>query len=756
MRGTARDRGVVERPMLAPHLRFRPEGDDAALLVADGFHRILEGRLWRDLLPLIDGTRSRGEIAAALAGRHAALATRTALATLAARGAVVSAEFAMDRRAAAFWSRLGVSPRLAEERLAAARISVADIDSAPLARRLEAALADAGLTAAGDAPSLAAVAAPDMLADGLAGHNRRRIEAGEPWIVVAPEGAPALFGPVFRPGGPCHACLAHRLAANREADGFLRATGADGLVLPRPPGGFVEAALRLAATGIAVWAVLGDASPLHGHAVSLDAVGLGARRHPVARRPQCPACGDPALSRPDRAPAPVRLRPSPAAAAGGEAPRAAPPEATVRRWAHLVDPVSGVVNAFGPLAPEGGPWLHVFRSASNSALWTRDSQQRRHSLRAWCLGKGATAAQARASALCEAVERRSGTFHGDEIRRRARFADFADGDALRLNDVQLFSDRQLAGAAADGSSEAYFNAIPARLDPTERIDWSPVWSLTAGRHRWLPTQSLWFAAPAADGGFHCRADSNGCAAGNTLEEAVLQGFLELVERDAFACWWYNRAALPGVDPGGFGDSWLAEAPARYRERRRDMWLLDATHDLGVPVAVAISRRTDKEAEDIIYAAGAHLDPRVAARRAVSELNQFLAVTGDATADGAGYLSDDPVSLRWWRTARLADHRWLAPSPAPPRAPGGPIADTADTRCAVEHCRALVESRGMEFLVLDQTRPDIGLPVARTIVPGLRHFWPRFAPGRLFDVPVAMGWRKAPAKEEELNPVPVII
>ena len=29
---------------------------------------------------------------------------------------------------------------------------------------------------------------------------------------------------------------------------------------------------------------------------------------------------------------------------------------------------------------------------------------------------------------------------------------------------------------------------------------------------------------------------------------------------------------------------------------------------------------------------------------------------------------------------------------------------------------------MEMLVLDQTRPEIGLPVVKVVVPGLRHFW----------------------------------
>ena len=58
-------------------------------------------------------------------------------------------------------------------------------------------------------------------------------------------------------------------------------------------------------------------------------------------------------------------------------------------------------------------------------------------------------------------------------------------------------------------------------------------------------------------------------------------------------------------------------------------------------------------------------------------------------------------------------------------------------------------------MLDQTRPDIGMPVARVIVPGMRHFWQRFAPGRLYDVPVATGRRRSPLAEADLNPAPVI-
>ena len=253
------------------------------------------------------------------------------------------------------------------------------------------------------------------------------------------------------------------------------------------------------------------------------------------------------------------------------------------------------------------------------------------------------------------------------------------------------------------------------------------------------------------------ADSNGCAAGNTFEEAILQGFFELVERDAFAIWWYNRLPMPGVDLESFGNDYLACAPDYYCRAGRDMWVLDVTADLGIPAFVALSRRIGGDTEDIIYGAGAHADPCIAALRAVCELNQCLSWLPGAGGEASGPAIDDPLALWWWKTARLEDHPYLAPAAgAALRGKADyPVADTADARDEVERCRALVEARGMEFLVLDQTRPDIGMPVARVIVPGLRHFWQRFAPGRLYDVPVAMGRRDSPLAEDELNPVPVI-
>jgi ribosomal protein S12 methylthiotransferase accessory factor len=76
----------------------------------------------------------------------------------------------------------------------------------------------------------------------------------------------------------------------------------------------------------------------------------------------------------------------------------------------------------------------------------------------------------------------------------------------------------------------------------------------------------------------------------------------------------------------------------------------------------------------------------------------------------------------------------------------------DTREQGTACVSLAKEAGLDFLVLDQTRPDIEAPVVRVIVPGLRHFYRRFGPGRLYDVPVKLGLRDRPLAEHELNPL----
>src|SRR5271170_3506636 len=188
-----------------------------------------------------------------------------------------------------------------------------------------------------------------------------------------------------------------------------------------------------------------------------------------------------------------------------------------------------------------------------------------------------------------------------------------------------------------------------------KIEWSPVWSLRDARFKHLPTSLLYFfyRGPAA-----FAADSNGCAAGNTLEEAIVQGFLELVERDAYAIWWYNRLQRPQLDLSQFDDSYVRDLRRQLAESGRKLWVLDVTSDLGVPTFVAVTHWMQNGRENIEFGSGAHFDTKIALLRALTELNQFLSLglMGGGTGEKSSLDGATPL--------RLEDHPYLTPSGNP--------------------------------------------------------------------------------------------
>lgn len=755
-RTTPADQGRVERPVLTPHLRLHPLADGQALLVSEHFNTLLHGKLYGDLLPLLDGTHSQSELVARLDGVHASANVVATLESLAAKGYVVSAQHGLEAGRAAYWSSLGASPRWVEHALKGSSVAVEGGDG-----RFAALLEDFGVGIASRDPDLRVILCDDYLDSRFVEVNRIQLEAPAQWMLVRPGGMAPLFGPVFGRGqgdGPCWTCLTYRLRGHQEVHNFLRNHAGEAAAFKpfAAEPGVTEALYRLIASEIVKWLVLEEAAPLHEHALSISLGRFETAHHRVMRRPQCAACGDEDLRRADRPPLPVHLNSSPKIHHNSGGVRNVTPEATLAKYRHLVSPISGVVPWLTRTTDEADAWLNVYWAGSNRAISSPSLGSLRRSLRSKSAGKGSTRAQSEASALCEALERYSGTLQGDEIRIRRRLVDFsAEERALHPNQVQLFSDHQLDNAASINAKGHPYNIVPQRFDPEREVDWTPVWSLSHACHRYVPTSMLYFTEKGL--GSELIADSNGCAAGNTLEEAILQGFYELVERDAFALWWYNRLRVPEVDLSRFDDEYLASAPHYYSGCDRSLWVLDVTSDLGIPTFVALSHKPDGDTQDIIYGAGTHGDPRLAVLRAVCELNQCLTwLPRSGGADGRPMI-DDPLALSWWRSARVEDCAWLLPATdAPPnRASDHSLGNTTDTRDDIAACLAIIEDKGLEFLVLDQTRPDIGMPVARVLVPGLRHFWQRLAPGRLYDAPVGMGHFTEPLTESDMNPAPVI-
>jgi oxazoline/thiazoline synthase len=649
-------------------------------------------------------------------------------------------------QAAAYWASLGLPPEIAEQNLAKCRVRIQSVDVQG-AKELAAAFTALGVRVAKGNADLTVTLVNDYLEAKLADINRQHLSDRTPWLLVQPSGIFPLVGPVLRPGdSACWMCLAERMARNREIKALLDRRQAHRVAtspLARHPLG--HTAVQLAALEIAKAIATDFRTDLRDHIVSLDLLGSSVVKHYVAARPQCPACGKKKLRDPRRKPVPVGLSVGNKLIMTSGGYRSISSAGTVARFRKHVSPLTGVVSRLEKVEADL-PLNTNFLARHNFAGRPETIDELKSGLFGGSFGKGSTAEQGEASALMEAIERYSGIYQGDEIRVKRRFIDFPAGDAIVPNEVLLFSDEQYRQFQAPPTDHEG-TPTPAPFDPSAEIEWSPVWSLRDKRFKYLPTSLLYFFYNSGFAPGLIHADSNGCAAGNTLEEAIVQGFLELVERDSYAIWWYNRLQRAEVDLSHSDDSYVRDLQSQLAETGRKLWVLDITNDLGIPTYVAISHSLENAQDFVEFGSGSHFDARIALLRSLTELNQFLSIglVGLRNAEGGGHGSSAP-----WR---LEDHTYLLPNGHPAVRPDfSSKFGLLDTREQVMACVNVVKRAGLDFLVLDQTRPDIEVPVVRVIVPGMRHFYRRFAPGRLYDVPIELGWLDRPVPESELNPL----
>ncbi|MFE4859877.1 TOMM precursor leader peptide-binding protein [Streptomyces sp. NPDC056670] len=745
-----------------PHLRVEQVPGEAVYLISDQRVTALHGEQIARLAPLLDGTRPLERIArdtegALPTGQAARLVSRlTGAGLLCGRERQMSPQEAAEQ---AYWEAAGLDGTMAADALAHGAIRVVAAGSTS-AEELCAVLGAAGLTVTDEPADLALVLCDDYLDPELAVIDAEFRASGRRWLPVKTEGTELWIGPFFGDAdGPCWACLAERLWRSRPVEAHVqRMLGRSGPVA-RPSCTLPAArlaALQLAGLEAAKW-LAGYRDANQQALRTLDGLTLTGELHPVVRRPQCPSCGEPGMAA-AQVRAPVVLRSRVKRDTDGNGHRSLTPRQLLDRYSHLVDPVTGLVR--GIVRNECGPaFFNSFSAGLNPAAGTEGLGAIRGGLRASCGGKGATEVQARVSALAEALERHSGHFEGGEATVRGSYRELA-ADAIHPDAVQLYDERQFTGRADWNARHAPFQHVADPFDADAPTDWTPLWSVTEQRHKLLPTSLLYYGVPQPAGAFSCLATSNGTAAGGTVEDAVLQGFLELVERDALALWWYNRTRHPAVDLDAFDDPWISELRRVHGALGREVWVLDLTADLGIPVMAALSRIVDAEPgqrQDIMFGFGAHFDPAIALRRALTELNQMMphVVAPDGSVSRAA--ADDPDVREWLRTATVEGHPYLLPADGARTGPHThPYTPTDDLYEDIEAVVGLLRGKGMELLVLDQTRPDVGLPVVKVVVPGLRPHWARYAPGRLFDIPVQLGRLAAPTPYEDLNPVPLFL
>jgi len=554
---------------------------------------------------------------------------------------------------------------------------------------------------------------------------------GRSWLLIRPAGGQAMAGPLFKPrsqGAACWHCLAHRLMRNQPARAWWQAqSGGRTPALPVRHGhALLQARWRTLHPCVQDILARGRQGILFTPPDSIDTAEPPSV-HAVTARPQCPRCGNPGLlaeqqRRPVVPASCLRLRHRD----GGS--RSVPAADTVGRLSPQVSALCGAITEVAPLGKEDGDTLKVYRSG----IFRTPLGNGTASPDAWvqlCLGKGMSDEQSRASAMCEAIERYAAFYQGDEAFVTAPAEDL-DARCIPPQALVHFSARQHETGEARRPSAGTLLQAPVAPSPGETMSWAPAWSLTHQTRCYLPLGFCYAHAPVHSTR-HVGWTSNGCAAGNTLEEAILQGLLELVERDAAAVWWYNQLPMPRVDLDGLLPEFRARVTRTLGPQWR-YWVMDIRHDFGIPVAVAVGRHQQGGAWAVGF--GCSLDAAVACERALTEICQLVA---------AG--KQFPVADA--HAAFLLGREDLGATPLLRSEPGQAFDIADEIGVCVRAARAL----GMEVLALDYSRPDIPLHCVKMVVPGLCHIWPERANPRLYHVPVAMGWRDEPLDEEELNP-----
>ena len=311
------------------------------------------------------------------------------------------------------------------------------------------------------------------------------------------------------------------------------------------------------------------------------------------------------------------------------------------------------------------------------------------------MGKGASPAQAEASALMELAERFS-FFH-----------------FMRLTDFPVLTPaeaREVAGGAVmDFAHIAHsLHHPPQDLDRALKVfEWLPVtwaWArnLTEDREEFIPL-----------GWFYAINEYNGPAAGNCLEEAVLQSLCEVVERHVSALVSLESRPTPAIAADALPDPVARELVDKFQRAGIEVYLKDFTCDMGLATAAALcwDPASFPQKSEIVYAAGTATDPAKALIRALTEVAQLA---GDFET-GSNYL----VSA----LPKFAD---LEQAGYVTRAAGsltlGDMPDLSRPDFA-EEVRACVEAlrpRGYPVYCLDVTHPELGVPTVYTIVPGA-HF-----------------------------------
>ncbi|EST55560.1 SagD family biosynthesis docking scaffold protein [Brevibacillus panacihumi W25] len=314
-----------------------------------------------------------------------------------------------------------------------------------------------------------------------------------------------------------------------------------------------------------------------------------------------------------------------------------------------------------------------------------------------------------------------------------------------------------------------------RFDPEQRIPWVWGYSFLQGRPILVPELLAYYSMGGREG--FVFETSNGCALGGSLEEAIMYGILEVVERDSFLMTWYAELSLPRLDPHSADDKELRlmlerlQAVAGY-----EVHMFNATMENGIPSVWTLAKNRKQKGLNLICAGGAHPDPVRAVKSSIHELAAMLLTLDEkfeANRENYVRMLHDPYQVQKMEHHSMlyalpeAEERlqFLLDDSRPLRTFEEEFAQKprhADLTDDLKDMLQTFQRLNLDVIVVDQTTPEIsrnGLYCVKVLIPGMlpmtfgHHLTRLSGLDRVLHVPVELGYAKQPLTFEQLNPHP---
>jgi len=308
------------------------------------------------------------------------------------------------------------------------------------------------------------------------------------------------------------------------------------------------------------------------------------------------------------------------------------------------------------------------------------------------MGKGGTTQQSEASAVMELAERFS------------FFSFWKDPKNFFVEEYRKIKDHALPLESIVFSVHDDSDELERALEVFSRLPLKWTWGYNLTREQEVLIPFNWFFAIN---------EFNGPSAGNCVEEAILQGICELVERHVSSIVSRNRLKTPALDLRSVSDPLVVEMIKKYQNVGVKLYASDFSLDTGIPSVgvLAYDPSTFPEKSEIVWTAGTTPNPQKALNRALTEVAQLA---GDFNTCSNYVASGLP------KFKNLAEADFVTNPETSVAVSHLPDISNENIRVEAENCISSLSRIGMEVILVDVTHPKLEIPAFYTIIPGA-HF-----------------------------------